>query len=214
MPAIFTTMPRTHRVFLWKMIYSMCLHGQCYPFAIALHRALGWPMIGLSYRERIVHAVLRRPDGIYFDVRGSITETQLGAPFCIYPPFTLVEVDEETLRRLQPNINDRFILSLQEKARQIWPRLPWTPSPTQVQVEGFLTELEALSRKYGIWIRANTPATPPFLETPIGKEVGYEASVDGTGLKYYFHRALGPAPAFIEEDLSDLQEEELHLDDD
>lgn len=189
MPVFVKKLPRQDRLRLWALIRESCLHGQCYSFAIVLHRALGWPMMGIIAGKDIPHVVVRQPDGTYRDSRGVITEEQIGEPFGIRPPFTLAQVSEEELRSRQPSIHEIYLSSLETKMRAIWPRLPWPPSSRERALE-FLGELEALSRRYGFWIRSSTPGAPPFVSEARGEEVGYSAQLDILGSEYYFDRAF------------------------
>ena len=72
-------------------IHSMCistyLDGECYAFATALYEGLGWEIVGIMEDDVIRHVVVRSPcDGLYYDVRGNVPETELGQPFGLSAP--------------------------------------------------------------------------------------------------------------------------------
>ena len=52
------------------------LHGQCAPFALAVHDATGWETVGIYtgpdglWHERPIHVACLAPDGTYADARG------------------------------------------------------------------------------------------------------------------------------------------------
>lgn len=86
------TLPETGVARTWR-------HGHCYPMALALTRALGWPAATLSVtlrngRGHIVHAWVRSPDGRGFDAGGFFDEPELVAEFLDTPrPFTAPRVE-------------------------------------------------------------------------------------------------------------------------
>ena len=58
------------------VVHKLC-HGDCYPTAIVLHEALGWPIGGflVDWKERswlphLAHAYVIAPDGRAFDASG------------------------------------------------------------------------------------------------------------------------------------------------
>lgn len=211
----FTNLSKTEKRYLLQTIYGACMHGYCYIFAIALHRALGWPIMGIldDDGKSIWHAVVMQPDNQLRDVRGPVPLEKLGEPFNKKPPYALVEVTEEDLRARDPNITDLAIESLQQKAEAIWPELPWPKSSLRQKTESFLVELEALSRKHGFWIRGSIPAHLPVLSPEDGRETGYIARPTPTGSEFFLNRSFGHADEVVQTHLSEFIEfEELGLD--
>ncbi len=67
-------------------------HGRCYPMASALSDLLAWPVVTLTvstrsdhsptgWREHVVHAWVRSPDGEGFDAGGFFDENDVQAEF-------------------------------------------------------------------------------------------------------------------------------------
>ncbi|GLY55197.1 hypothetical protein [Lentzea sp. NBRC 102530] len=54
-------------------------YGQCHALALALHARTGWPIVGLhsSKLGDTSHYLVRRPDGLLVDVRGTRTEQEV-----------------------------------------------------------------------------------------------------------------------------------------
>ena len=165
------------------------LDGNCYPFAIALHRALGWPIIGLMHGDIIRHALVQNPeDEIYHDVRGPVAKEEIGDPFDdIFPPYELRPLKEEDLRQVQrtpaeSQLTEVFSLRTIRVAEILFPDLPWK-DPFQERVYRFAKELETLSRKHGLWIRGTVPTALPLLTEMSENELtGYlleRTGVDG-----------------------------------
>jgi len=155
----------------------LCLDGECYAFAIAMHRCLGWPMIGLMQGESIRHAGVIDPDGNIWDCRGKISKEEFGEPFLgIKFPYETRPITEEKLRVLVPMLSNRdhFIESLSKQAQMVWPEFPWKQDTLVVRVRAFAEELEALSRKHGLWIYGNFPTALPSIAEENGEEKGYK----------------------------------------
>lgn len=168
------------------------LHGGCYVFALALHQGLGWPMVGLIRNERghdrIRHAAVRNPDGRLFDIRGYITEEEIGTPFSYEPPYDLREI---TIADLEANAHTQSysIKRARNIAEILWPELPWREKRIS-KVTAFADELEALCRKHKFWIRAPVPAQAPILTQEEGDESGYVLRPTFDGLSYTINRRL------------------------
>ena len=177
-----------------ELCEGMYFEGECYAFAIALRQGLGWPIVGLMHKGVVRHAVVRKPeDGTLFDARGPITEIEeLGRPFQVPQPYELRELKEDDLLAIRP-VHERSIARARDIAEKIWPDLPWNDS-SLARARQFAQELEALSRKYDIWLRAPVPATPPILVVAEGDEGGYTLSPSLNAL-YTIDRILTDAHA-------------------
>ncbi|MBI2642554.1 MAG: hypothetical protein HYW97_01795 [Candidatus Wildermuthbacteria bacterium] len=173
-----------------QLLYDFCtgvyLDGECYAFAIALQQNLGWPIMGLIHKGTIRHALLQRPDGGLFDARGPVKSKDAGKPFEVPHPYDLKPVEEIDLRKIRP-IQELSITRALDIAQRIWPDLPWQNSMHE-RARRFAEELEALSRKYGVWIYARVPAAQPFLTLAHGDETGYALSTALSGGICVFNR--------------------------
>ena len=161
--------------FLRQMCKGIYLDGECYAFAIALHRRIGWPIVGLLDDETVRHAVVScdslHIDDEYFDARGGVVEVDLGRPFEMRPPYNLQYVTEEDLFAIRP-IQDASIHRAARMAELLWPDLPWKNSWVS-KIRAFAEDLESVSRKHGLWIRTAVPGSPPMLAEAGGDESGY-----------------------------------------
>lgn len=179
------------REVLHRQCLAIYLDGECYAFATALHEGLGWPMIGLMDGDVIRHVVVRDPDGNLHDVRGLVSEQELGEPFDTSLPHTLREVEvEELVRDREPAERRAGSVNFARRmAEKIWPDLPWIDSEVK-RVSAFCDEMEVLCHKHGLWIRAPYPASKPVLEIGQGDEVGYSVYPTDDGLSYTIDRQL------------------------
>jgi hypothetical protein len=174
--------------FLQGLVEGAYLDGQCYELAAALRRGLGWPMVALMVGDLVRHAVVRHPDGGFWDARGRVGEEALGAPFGLTPGgFALREVEEADLRAVR-SVPPDAVTSAARLAMALWPDLPWRELPWREptwrdRVVAFAEELEELSRRHGVWLRSAVPAAPPMLARGEGDESGYRLvqTADGTG---------------------------------
>ena len=91
---------------LGNMCRARYLNGECYAFAIAMHRATGFPMVGLvgelQKKTTVIHAAVLNPEGKFFDARGVVSEEEFGKPFGYKPPYRLKQVSEPDLRDIRP----------------------------------------------------------------------------------------------------------------
>lgn len=178
------------RAFLLAMCQTMYVAGECYEFAIALHRGLGWPMFGLMLNNQIFHAGVTDPDGNLYDARGLIPMENLGEPFDLRSPFVLREISEEEIARDDKTMSEFSIARARRLAEAIWPKLPWKNSLVS-QVHAFTAELVALSRKHGIWIRSQTPGSQPILAfSDDGDETGYKVEPTFDRLSFTIDRSF------------------------
>ncbi len=177
----------------WEALHEECLtmylDGACYAFATALHQGLGWPIVGLMNGEVIRHAAVQSPDGRLHDVRGFISEEQFGSPFGFAPPYTLRAISMDNLRRDEEPEEVRLnaVRRARRTAEILWPELPWQKSFT-ARVSAFADELEILSKKHGLWIRAAVPGARPLLAVSGYDEGGYELSPTHDGLTFTIDR--------------------------
>lgn len=154
---------------------GLCLDGYCYAFAIAMHKSLGWQIIGLMQGEVIRHAAVIDLDGNIWDCRGKVTTEEFGKPFKIKFPYETRLITEDVLKLVAPSLAEQeiFIESLSKKAQMVWPDLPWNSDTLVVRMRTFAKELEALSRKHGLWIYGNFPTALPSIAEEDGEEKGY-----------------------------------------
>lgn len=171
-------------------LYNCCdceyLDRNCYEFAVALHRGLGWTMVGLindsKPNEWIRHVALLQPDGKLRDVRGEISLEEFGTHLDdVNPPYVTCPVTEDDLLGIRPVAEAKISLA-RRLAEALYPELPWY-SGQQKQYKEFADELEKLSRRTGVWIRSSIPACPPALAQGYGDEKGYvlKQTIDGFG---------------------------------
>lgn len=166
------------------------LEGECLALAKALHRGLGWPIVGLMRDDSIVHAAVKRPDGAFHDARGVVERDDLGQPFGVSPPLDIRPFREDELC-VNSRKHERMIQTAEGIAALLWPDLPWKTDSLPGRMITFTDELEELSRKHGLWIRSMTSTHPIILDSAVGSEKGYtlEPLVIGSG--YTINRRLG-----------------------
>ncbi len=177
----------------WRILRDLCLSlyldDECYAFATALHQGLDWPILGLMNGEEIRHAVVQDPDGVLHDARGPLTEEELGDPFAVFPPYDLRPITMDDLRRKgEPSIvREGSVRNARKLAEMLWPELPWIGS-LAARVRAFADELEALSRKHKLWIRASVPAVPPIIADGDDAESGYLVNPVSSTLSFTIDR--------------------------
>ncbi len=191
MPISVELLPEDEKSFLQHLIEGTYLDGHCYEFAIALHRGLGWPMIGLmqsSGKSKVIrHVVLKGPLG-HFDCRGYLNKKDAKKHSLLPSSYTLLPVTEDMLRAVRP-INERDIDVARNKAETLWTSLPWRQRRIDKFV-AFLTELEALCLKHGVWIRSGGSIGRPIVEDIVGDETGFNVRASGIGNGFSFDRTL------------------------
>lgn len=177
--------------FLQNLCEAIFLEGECYAFAIALHRGLGWPIFGLMVNGKIRHAFLdpTNTDGVFFDARGYISEEKLGIPFGIEQSYELSRVEEKDLYATRPII-DSFVYKARQFAEVIWTDLPWKGGVEADKILQFAKDLEELSQKHNIWIRSAFPGTPSLLARGCGDE-NYSLKLMSDGFTYSIDRVIG-----------------------
>lgn len=179
----------------WERLHDMYqyifLHGECFSFALALHRGLDWPLIALMKDEKILHAAVRNPDGRIHDVRGFVSEEEFGKPFLgARKDFIIREIDTSALDAVEPT-HEHTIQCARNAAEILWPKLPWKETRIS-KIAAFADEFEALCRKHKLWIRA--PFLDPTIAPPLafgeGDEGGYELFPTIDGFSYTINRYL------------------------
>jgi hypothetical protein len=186
MPITYKPLSEEDHKSLHELSQSVYLDGECYAFAIALHRLLGWDLIGIMEGEVVRHACVVHC-GRYYDVRGQVPKNKLGAPFGLSSP-ELRPITEETLYATRP-IGDSSIAQSEWIAEALWPELPWRSGP-MVKYRSFLIELAALCEKHGTYIFAPYPMAKPLLTEAVGDEKGFMFSPTSNGRLYFFDRVL------------------------
>lgn len=177
----------------WEIFHQMCLgmylDGGCYAFATALHRGLGWPMVGLMHGTEIRHVGVKCPDGGLCDARGFVPYESFGDPFGLSCPHELREVTEDELLREgeTPEYRENLVRIALKTAEVLWPRLPWKKS-FESKISDFANELETLSKKHGLWIRSPFPTAKPLITVGDGDEGGYEIRPTADGLTFSIDR--------------------------
>ena len=189
-PVVFKKIEDEYCQALHSLIIGRCLDGECYAFAIAMHRYIGWSMIGLMENGEIRHAVVVDDNGQFWDARGKVDTDELGCPFDISPPYDLKPIEEKDLFAVSP-ISEMEICLISKIAQAIWPELPWKQDALKSRVISFVEELEELSRKHGFWIYGNLPVSLPIIAEGVGDESGYEIGNTVDGLSYWVNRTLG-----------------------
>lgn len=188
MPTIVKEIDKIGKEFLTDFLESS-IHGDCYPFAIALHRNLGWPIIGLFKKERIIHVGLKSPDEKIWDGRGEISEEEF-AEYFITSPYSIRHVTEEEL--IATDMVDEYTIeTLLKKSQLIWPNLPWKNDTPLDKVIAFTDDLEKLSRKYKLWIYGNTPTSLPTIFQGQDDETGYAIRPSINSGAFTINRVLG-----------------------
>jgi len=168
-----------------KLIFRTYLNGYCYVLALAMHRGLGWPIVGLvAEKGEIVHAGVRSPEGDIWDARGKISDED----FREYSAgdFRIMKITEEDLQT-RSKIFEHAIEKAQRRAQIMWEHLPWKKDSYAQKVFDFATELEALSRKYKLWIGG---IKPPAIFDGMDDEASYELSLTPDGNGYTIGRKL------------------------
>jgi len=167
---------------------SVYLRGsECYAFAIALHRAFGWTIVGLMQGEVVFHAAVRDPEGTLHDARGPFSENEFGDPFVLSSD-DVREVSEKDLFSIHP-IRESSIKQGREIAELLWSELPWQDT-FQSRVIAFADALEQLSAAHGLCIRNIPSQGGPVIVVADEKEGGYTVAPTYTGQSYYLDSYL------------------------
>ena len=174
-----------------SLAHCTFLEGECYAFAIAVHRGTGLPIVGLMEGTVPRHAFVSwTQKNALVDVRGEhgINCMELGRPFHHQPPYDLQDINEGRLFGQRP-VHDTAITAAGRWAEMLMPHLPWKKSRIS-RVSKFCDELEALCRKHKLWIRSPYPAAKPILYEADNDEAGYSLQPTATGTSYAIDRRL------------------------
>ncbi len=165
---------------------GLFLHGQCYEFAIAIHRATGWSLVGLMKESVIEHAGVRGHDGLIYDSRGANTSEDFSKEFNLTPDNvqTIVEKDLYATRK----IFEGSIRLASRIAQSLWPELPWRPNTLHSRMIAFMEDLERLSYDHNLWIRSTIPGCRPVISEGDDLEGGYFFSPTVTASAYVMDR--------------------------
>jgi len=185
------------RGMIHSLLQGMCRDGDGCEFAAALARGTGLPIVGLlrgacgdggvpgAWR----HAAVMLPDGSLFDVRGRVPAEEFGTPFGETWPWLVLRMSEADLAAVRP-LQEANMHTIAKLAQALWPDLPWLETSFHGRMAAFLADLDALSRKHQVWIRAPYPAASPMLAEGNGDEAGYRAGVTCDGLAISFDRSF------------------------
>ena len=189
--------PDDGAAFLKGLVRESCLDGNCYELAVVLHRGTGLPLVGLwsptaSGDDGIPgtwrHAAVRWGDG-FQDARGFVSAEKFGSPFGEPRPWDVRDISEADLLAVRP-VSEASFGTLSRVAQAAWPELPWLPGSFHARMAAFVADLEALSRRHGVWIRAPYPAARPVLAEGDGDEKGYGPALTGDGLAVTIDRSF------------------------
>jgi hypothetical protein len=163
------------RKFVHELAGGVYLDGECYAFAIALHRGLGFPMVGLVQDDGVVRhaAAYSSLNHKIYDVRGAHEQDseEFGRLFGFAPPYNLEQVTEERLLK-QRLVHERSIEKAAEFAEMLWPELPWQNSFAD-RVKAWAEDIEKISRKHGVFFRSPLPTMRPIVSRMLGDEAGF-----------------------------------------
>lgn len=192
MPTRSYSLAEENRKLLHDLLKNIFLDGECYAFATALHEGLGWPLMGIVGTDGVVyHAAVLAPDERFFDARGYVELRNFRDPFAL-PERTMVQpvTLEMFARNGEPALaREHSVASARRMAEAVWPELPWKDSTAALAIR-FLDELEALSRKHGLWVRSPYPAARPHLALSGDDEGGYELRPTDDSFSFTFDRYL------------------------
>lgn len=188
MPTVLVTPHEKELRLIREMWAPMFLEGECEAFAKALHRGLGWPIVGLMRDDRIVHVLVKRPDGAFHDARGIVQGAELGAPFGVRQVYDIRPFEENEMGSFG---HERMIQKAMHVAMMLWPDLPWKPDGTLTQMFTFVDALEKLCQEYQCSLWSPSSETHPIIVSPaIGDEAGYTLKPLASGIGFALERRL------------------------
>ncbi|MDP3778469.1 MAG: hypothetical protein Q8R30_00275 [bacterium] len=167
---------------------GLFLHGQCYEFAIAMHRATGWPLVGLMKESTIEHAGVRSHNGLIHDCRGPNTPKDFSKEFDLSPD-NIQNITEQDMYGTR-KIYEGSIRLASRIAQSLWPELPWKPNTLHNRMIAFMEDLEKLSHDHNLWIRSAVPGCRPVISEGDNLEGGYFFSPTATASAYVMDRYL------------------------
>ncbi len=168
---------------LSNMLY---LDGECYAFAIALHRLTSWTIVGLMQGDVPFHAAVRDDRNRLRDFRGVVPHAKFGPHFGMYPPYDLRDLVPDDLLRVRP-VSEHSIATALTLAEAIWPDLPQPPWCRRARAVRFAEALERVCHEHGMWFTAPIPGTHgwPFLTFDDDDRQGIELRPAITGNSFY-----------------------------
>ncbi len=172
-----------------RMIEAMYLEGNCYEFALGIHRDTGLPIIGLVNDGTVWHVGIRYTDGRFFDARGFVEESEIEVPFRKQGPFEIriVAIDELLASR---EISGEGAARASMLVQALHPDFPWRESVLINRIRLFMEALEGLCKTHGLMIRAPFQTTRPIIDVAYGDEKGFSMSPIPIGGGYFFDRVL------------------------
>ncbi len=171
-----------------KDVLASSIYGNCYDFALALYRNIDCELVGVDDNGDIVHTGVLLPDGRIFDGRGEVSPDEFIKPFKGNGRKIVTDITEEKLLASGTVTDDKMEFYLC-KAQLVWPELPWKAKTMHSRIMDFLTELEALCEKHGVWIRSSLPTAKPVICERYGDETfAAEPCVDG--INYLLDRVI------------------------
>jgi hypothetical protein len=175
--------------FLQRLMTQTYLDGRCYELAIALHRGLGWSLVGLQQRTQedgvettcIRHAGVMSPDRWFFDARGRVANEDVDTPFGSNLEYVDFELESDLRSHTRP-IEELFISQAGKLAMSLWPALPWKKDTYIQSVVTFLNDIEQVCRRHGFWLIAPCgAATWPMIVPAEEADADYELIPNGVG---------------------------------
>lgn len=167
----------------------------CFTFAIAASQGLGAPLVCIEESGQIIHAGLRGAKKEFRDIRGELTKEEFVRGFVSQREFIIRETSEDELRRVSQEANgeplsELLITNARRHAESVWPKWEWKENHL-AKVLAFAEELEALCRKYSLWVREAYPGAPSIIYRSDGEELGFEIEqLPNTSSQYLFRRKL------------------------
>ncbi len=173
-----TFLKRIDRNFLISQMYCDYVFGKCYEFAIALHEGLALPLVGVQVGDEIIHAGVQPDADTYRDVRGDqdmagfVRGFDVSAGFIVRPT-TREELEQLYVQKIRVELSREFVNRARMHAESIWPEWKWKDSKV-ARVAQFISDLENLCRRHGLWIREQFPANPAIIYFGDEAERGYD----------------------------------------
>lgn len=189
MPTVFTVPNEKEIRLIQEMYVPMFLNGECLAFAKALHRSLGWPIVGLMRDGRIVHAAVKRPDGAFHDARGIVERDNLGRPFEVSPPLDIRPFREEELCR-KSRKHELMIKTAEHVAVALWPDLPWKQDSALARMLAFVDALDKLCQEHQFSLWSASETHPIIVSPAVGDEAGYKVRPLASSVGFALERRL------------------------
>lgn len=169
-------------------------NGNCYSFAVALHRLTGWQIVGLVRSCEIWpdHVGVRDPDGNLRDYRGIVPYKEFGRYFGYTAPYKLRDYSPEELAR-SSGVRESLVELALDLIEVIWPELPMRIDGKLARAHRFTAAMEQLCRDHDIWFTTTAQGTAfwPFMSFGDDIAQGIELRPALIGNSYFFNRHLG-----------------------